>query len=115
MKINFREILDKDTLLEDLVMITSPQFKESIEDKNSKYQKTGYLDIELKINNIDINPLEFFNELEKLVREKDNKFDKWVKEYLSKNSRAAKDSKIKKKLDMIFNELQNINSQLKED
>lgn len=112
MKIDFKKYIDnEDCLLKDMVFITSKQFENTIGD-GSEYTKNQTLDIDLKINGVEINPVEFFYVLNEYVNELNIKAETEIKKFKSKNSDNAIKQRIKKQVDKCFNELRNINTKL---
>jgi hypothetical protein len=122
MKIQFRNYLDRNygRTIEDLltyIVFTNTNDTNSSQICNDHFQQTGELDIEMKINGIEIDVEPFFNEITKDYKEMEElgntKFERWKSNYISKNSEGAKYAKLKEQFDKVVNILENIKQNLK--
>ena len=122
MKIQFRNYLDRSNnrTIEDLltyIVFTNTNSDNEEQICNNHFQETGELDIEMKINGVEIDVETFFNEITKDYKEMEElgntKFEKWKEQYISKNSEGAKYSKLKEQFDKVVNILENIKQNLK--
>ena len=111
-KIQFRNYLNTNHVLKFIILDC---IGNKINDMNlEEYKETGILDIEFKINGVELPVKDFFDKLEKHITEHENKFQKEKHKFISKNSDNAIKQKIKAKIELIYNELQNIEKQLKQ-
>jgi len=112
MKLDFKKYIDNDDcLLRDIVFATAIQFKDTV-GEGSEYYKNQALDIELRINDVDINPVEFFDLLNEHVNQLNDKADREINKFKSKNSDNAIKHRIKQQMDKVYNELRDIESKL---
>jgi hypothetical protein len=92
---------------------------ETLDDPEGLYRKEGIMDIEFKINGIELNMQEFFDRFSNALKDEDSirkeydkKFEKWRNDYNSRNSPEAKRVKMLEKMNNLIVEACNIKFEL---
>jgi len=119
MKVNFHKYLHTNHALKVMVMSSIDGLPEeevkafyATMKPDSEYNKNGTLEIELRINGVDMNIENFCHTLDKHVTAQEQQFEKWKAQYVSKNSDAAKKEKLIKQLYKTNQLLKDINEKL---